>query len=238
MTNTFDLSSALEDYLEVILELDEKKEEIRVTDIAKRLNIAKSTATITVNKLKKLGLVIQESYGPVELTRAGKEYAEEVRGRHLLLHKFLIELGVDYKTAEKDACLMEHILSPVTMKRIAEFVNQENGIEQEHTTKTHRYRDAGSGITIGTADDEMGLRSTGVKSLNELRVGEKGNIIRIAGKGAIHRRILDMGAATGSEVVVKGIAPLGDPIEVTLKGYNLSFRKEEAKQIFVEVCRK
>lgn len=138
MTETIILSSALEDYLEVILELGEKEPEIRVTDIAEKLNIAKSTVTITINKLKKLGLVLQESYGPIVLTSTGKKYAAEVRKRHQMLKSFLMEaLGVDYQTAEKDACLMEHVLSPVTMKKIAEYLAQNCGREKDPQRDKH-----------------------------------------------------------------------------------------------------
>ncbi|MBC2728427.1 metal-dependent transcriptional regulator [Desulfosporosinus sp.] len=117
------LTSALEDYLEVILELGETEKEIRVTDVAEKLNIAKSTVTITLNKLKNLGLVTQESYGPIILTRMGEVYAVDVKKRHRVLRKFLVEiLGVDYQTAEKDACLMEHVISPVTIKKMEESI--------------------------------------------------------------------------------------------------------------------
>jgi len=123
MTEMMALSPALEDYLETILELGEKENKIRVTDIAARLNIAKSTVSITINKLKDIGMVIQEAYGPIELTKAGKEYALEVQRRHRVLKGFLIEiLGIDEKTAENDACLMEHVLSPATMKKITEYL--------------------------------------------------------------------------------------------------------------------
>ena len=74
-----------------------------------------------------------------------------------------------------------------------------------------------------------------VKLLNELERGEKGKIVKIGGKGSIHRRLLDMGLVSGSEVEMERVAPLGDPIEVRVKGYNLSLRKEEAASIQVEV---
>lgn len=74
-----------------------------------------------------------------------------------------------------------------------------------------------------------------VKMLNELEKGEKGKIVKIGGGGAIHRRLLDMGLVSGSEVEMQRVAPLGDPIEIKVKGYNLSLRKEEAAGIQVEV---
>ncbi len=74
-----------------------------------------------------------------------------------------------------------------------------------------------------------------VKVLSELKKGDKGKIIKIGGKGPIHRRLLDMGLVAGSEVELQRVAPLGDPIEIKVKGYNLSLRKEEAASIEVEV---
>jgi len=74
-----------------------------------------------------------------------------------------------------------------------------------------------------------------VKVLSELKKGDKGKIIKIGGKGSIHRRLLDMGLVAGSEVEMQRVAPLGDPIEIKVKGYNLSLRKAEAASIEVEV---
>lgn len=73
------------------------------------------------------------------------------------------------------------------------------------------------------------------KRLHELRPGEKGTIVKIGGVGGVHRRLLDMGLVSGSEVEVERVAPLGDPIEVRIKGYHLSLRKEEASDIQVEI---
>ena len=73
------------------------------------------------------------------------------------------------------------------------------------------------------------------KPLNELNPREKGKIVRVGGGGSIRRRFLDMGLVSGSEVEVERVAPLGDPIEVRIKGYHLTLRKDEAVNIKVEV---
>lgn len=70
--------------------------------------------------------------------------------------------------------------------------------------------------------------------LRELKPGEKGKVTKVSGGGTIRRRILDMGIVKGVEIEVERVAPLGDPIEVMVKGYHLSLRKEEADKIFVE----
>lgn len=73
------------------------------------------------------------------------------------------------------------------------------------------------------------------KPLSELKPKEKGKIVKVGGKGSTHRRILDMGVVSGTMVEVQRVAPMGDPIEIRVKGYNLTLRKEEAKNIQVEV---
>ena len=75
-----------------------------------------------------------------------------------------------------------------------------------------------------------------VKLLSELKRGEKGRIVKIGGTGSIRRRLLDMGLVSGSDIEMERVAPLGDPIEIKVKGYNLSLRKEEAATIQVEVA--
>ncbi len=74
-----------------------------------------------------------------------------------------------------------------------------------------------------------------VKLLSELKRGEKGKIVKIGSGGGLHRRLLDMGLVSGSEIKMERVAPMGDPIEIKVKGYNLSLRKEEAASIQVEV---
>jgi Fe2+ transport system protein FeoA len=74
-----------------------------------------------------------------------------------------------------------------------------------------------------------------VKKLNELKKGDRGKIVKISG-GGVSQRLMDMGLIAGSEVEMQGVAPLGDPIEIKVKGYNLSLRKNEASGITVEVA--
>ncbi len=68
-------------------------------------------------------------------------------------------------------------------------------------------------------------------TLNDLKPGEEGIVASIGEKGPIRRRIMDMGVTPGASIKVVKVAPLGDPIEVTIRGYELSLRKDEAKQI-------
>ena len=74
-----------------------------------------------------------------------------------------------------------------------------------------------------------------IKSLSELKPKEKGKITKVSAGGRVRQRLLDMGLVSGSEVEIERVAPLGDPVEVRIKGYHLSLRREEAVNIKVEV---
>ena len=73
-----------------------------------------------------------------------------------------------------------------------------------------------------------------MKTLRDVKVGEKATISKLHGEGALKRRIMDMGLTRGTEVLVRKVAPLGDPMELTVRGYELSVRKGDAELIEVE----
>lgn len=119
------LSNSLQDYLEGILNLAERQEKVRITDLAKHLGITKPSATAATKVLTRMGLLRHEPYGPLELTGKGLAVAREVRRRHDFLKEFLIGvLGVPPETAETEACLMEHSISPDTLKRLIDFLEK------------------------------------------------------------------------------------------------------------------
>lgn len=73
-----------------------------------------------------------------------------------------------------------------------------------------------------------------MKTLKESKVGDTVRVVKLHGEGAVKRRIMDMGMTKGVEVQIRKVAPLGDPIEVTVRGYELSIRKTDAEMIEVE----
>ena len=73
-----------------------------------------------------------------------------------------------------------------------------------------------------------------MKTLKQIKIGGNAKVVKIHGEGALKRRIMDMGLTKGVEVKVRKVAPLGDPIEITVRGYELSLRKEDAETIEVE----
>lgn len=73
-----------------------------------------------------------------------------------------------------------------------------------------------------------------MKTLKDVKIGETTRVVRIHGEGALKRRIMDMGITRGVEIYIRKVAPLGDPIEITVRDYELSLRKADAKLIEVE----
>jgi ferrous iron transport protein A len=72
-----------------------------------------------------------------------------------------------------------------------------------------------------------------MKTLRDVKIGRTAKVLRLHGEGALKRRIMDMGITNGTEIYVRKVAPLGDPMEVTVRGYELSVRKSDAENIEV-----
>ena len=73
-----------------------------------------------------------------------------------------------------------------------------------------------------------------MRTLREVKVGETVKVLKLEGEGAVKRRIMDMGITKGVEIYVRKVAPLGDPVEVTVRGYELSLRKADAGMVVIE----
>ena len=112
------MTQSLEDYLEAIYMLIAGDHPAQVRDVARMLAVKMPSVVKALHELKKLGLVTQQPYAAIELTAKGRRVAKLVLGRHTLIRDFLMKLGVSRKNADKDACLMEHILSAETIDRI------------------------------------------------------------------------------------------------------------------------
>lgn len=116
------LSRKAEDYLEAILNVTLEKGYARTKDIAAELSVQPPTVVEMVKKLDRQGMITYRKYDGVTLTPAGRRIAEIIRDRHVTLQSFLMMIRVPEQTASKDACIMEHELSPDTIEQIKAFV--------------------------------------------------------------------------------------------------------------------
>ena len=113
-----------EDYVELIAELIHEQGEARPVDIAARLGVKVPTVSKTLDRLAREGLITRAKYRSVFLTDAGRALAKECRRRHEIVLRFLISLGLDPETAERDAEGIEHHVSERTLALFAAFANR------------------------------------------------------------------------------------------------------------------
>jgi len=107
-----------EDYLEKILQISQVKENVHAIDIAREMNFSKPSVSVAMAKLKDEGFIEINEKGEISLTFSGREIAEKTLEKHEILTKMLKFLGVDSKTAQEDACRMEHDISDKTWAAI------------------------------------------------------------------------------------------------------------------------
>jgi Mn-dependent transcriptional regulator len=105
------IQESAEDYLETILILKHKRGVVRSIDIANELGFSKPSISVAMKHFRENGLITMDSDGEINLTEEGQKRAEHVYERHQLLTRYLISIGVDSETAEKDACKIEHVIS-------------------------------------------------------------------------------------------------------------------------------
>ena len=119
------MTQSLEDYLETIYIILSEGRPAQERDVARLLDVKMPSVVKAIHELKKLGLALQEPYCPIQLTQKGERLAKHVLSRHTLLRAFLVKLGVSRKIADKDACMMEHILSAETIDKIRAYTERQ-----------------------------------------------------------------------------------------------------------------
>lgn len=116
-----------ENYLETILMLQKKGISVRSIDIATELEYSKPSVSRAVGILKNGGFIEVAQDGYITLTAAGKEVAERIYERHTVFTKWLMDLGVDEKTAAEDACKLEHNISDISFSKLKEHIKEKHG---------------------------------------------------------------------------------------------------------------
>ena len=117
-----------EDYLELIAELLNSRGEARIVDIASELGIAQATANKTIQRLQSEGFINKEPYRSIFLTVKGQKIASASKKRHYTVLEFLLNLGLDNKTASADAEGIEHHVSQKTLKKMEKFNNSKKNL--------------------------------------------------------------------------------------------------------------
>ena len=243
------LTASLEDYLEAIFQIISEKQGVRPKDIATRLKVSNASVTGALKALTAKKLIDYSPYEVITLTPAGEKMARDIIARHEALKGFLTEiLSVPATIADDTACKMEHVISarmaehfrlfmdfkehksPTLKKGLQEFAQYCE--EQETAANIQAAEDLPAELTRSDLDSVA--EGVAEMSLDRLQVGQKAKVIRVTGTGEARKRLADMGLLPGAELEMVRIAPMGDPIEIRVRGFYLSLRKQEAKDVTVE----
>lgn len=117
------IQESAENYLETILILGQKNGNVRSIDIAHELEFKKPSVSVAMKNLRENGYIRVDDNGFITLTESGRQIAESMYERHLLFSRWLMDLGVNEKTAVEDACKMEHVLSQESFNAIKKHLN-------------------------------------------------------------------------------------------------------------------
>lgn len=251
MTMTDTLTASLEDYLEAIFHIVADKHAAKPSDIAKRLKITRASVTGALRSLAEKKLINYAPYDLVTLTPMGALAAKDVVRRHEVLHDFFVDvLAVDETEASVAACQMEHSIPKAIVDRFIQFVDfiqtcprggskWIKGLSYQCDYDSTQ-QNCESCVNDCIEEIRERKKSKGDKkmeslTLRDLKPGQRCKIVKVRGRGEVNKRILEMGVTPGSVAELERIAPLGDPIDIKVKGYHLSLRKDEAAGIDVEV---
>ncbi len=122
-----EIHESAEDYLETILMLKERRGMVRSIDIVNEMGYSKPSISVAMKHLRENGYITMDGEGYISLADAGMEIARRIYARHRWLTTFLVKIGVNEKTAEADACKMEHDLSDETFEKLKEHATKYAG---------------------------------------------------------------------------------------------------------------
>jgi DtxR family Mn-dependent transcriptional regulator len=250
MTLSDTLTASLEDYLEAIFHIIAEKQAVRPKDIAKRLKVSNASVTGALRSLAEKKLINYAPYDVISLTAEGKTAAKDVVRRHEVLRDFFVNvLAVEEGNADQAACQMEHSIPKGILERFIQFaefieVCPRGGSKWiagfgYHCDQGDTEENCERCISV-TLEDVKKRKAKGARKtmkmlrLKDLKSGQKGKVLKVSARGETNKRIVEMGVTPGSVVEVERVAPLGDPIDIKVKGYHLSLRKEEAEGIEIE----
>ncbi|OQY32990.1 MAG: hypothetical protein B6241_09535 [Spirochaetaceae bacterium 4572_59] len=228
-----DLSSNFEDYLKTIGDLEAEKQQIRSKEIARIMKVKPSSVTNALQVLREQDLITYRPYGPIALTHKGKQIWLILHQKYKAVKEFLSDtLEIDHHMAEVLAHKIEHAVSSEVSERmflLNEFLNTHSSCGAGIREKLHDYYMKETKESEKTID-----REPTPFLLSFLKAGEKGTIHKLKGDAATREKLMNMGMNRGQDVLVERIAPLGDPMEISVRGYSLSLRKSEAGLVIMK----
>ena len=240
MTGPDELSPSQEDYLEAILLVQRDQSVARARDLVERLGVSSSSVTGALHSLAAKDLINYAPYSYVTLTAEGERAAERIAVRHETLKRFFVDvLGVGAEEADGSACRLEHAIPGNLLDRLTWFVEFISSRPEGGPDWLEEFRSYCDSVEGRDSGQQAAPRDDGadrpVALLCDLDPGDHARIVRVTGRRSPTKRLVGMGLVPGAELRVERAAPLGDPVEISVRGNHLSFRREEAAEIAVEL---
>lgn len=242
------LSESLEDYLEIILQLQQEKRVARVRDIAARKKVSNASVSNALARLARDGYVLHEAHEFVELTERGADLARRVLRRHEFLERFLRDiLLVSPEAAEADACAIEHHVSAETLERLATFYQFVCSCPHAGASIREGFRNCCSNAIAeqpsratrcanappSVSGDGCGALEDNVVPLSALRAGDSGVIVRLTAPSTVRARLTDAGLLPSVQVEVRRAGSDGRDVELSVQGCSMDMDAGEASTVLV-----
>ena len=253
MSTSDSLTASLEDYLETIYHIIDEKKAARVKDIATRLGVQKSSVTGALKNLTKKGHINYAPYDLITLTDKGEKTALDVIRRHEVMKTFIVDILClnDNEAAEKAACQMEHSVPPEILERIIRFVEFTRICPRSGTEWLSGFKRFCQSNFNGNPCRDDNKQCSGVFNpppkpctmlsqttlpLTEIKERNRARLVQVVEETDIHHQLLGMGVTPGSLFEVETIHARTGDMDVAVRGYHLTFRKQEAETIMVTPC--
>jgi len=228
-------SEQLEEYLESILDIEEKAGVAKTSAIAKCMKVAPASVTEALQTLADKGYVHYEPYRGAYLTGEGREMARKVKRRHRLLEVFLSEvLHISGKNVHDEACRMEHTLSDETECALCKMLNAPARCPHGSLIGACDRNVASCSECLGkTMPPSAGARNEPLVPVTALRPGQNATIAFIRGDRSVVQRLTDLGLTIRTDIQLVRKAPLLGPVEIAVRKTRLAVDHAIADHIFV-----
>lgn len=228
-------SEQLEEYLESILDIEEKAGVARTSAIAKCMKVAPASVTEALQTLADKGYVHYEPYRGAYLTEEGREMARKVKRRHRLLEVFLSDvLHISGTNVHDEACRMEHTLSDETECALCKMLNAPARCPHGSLIGACDRNVASCSECLGEAlPPSAGARDEPLVPVTALRPGQKATIAFIRGDRSVVQRLTDLGLTIRTDIQLVRKAPLLGPVEIAVRKTRLAVDHAIADHIFV-----
>ena len=231
-------SEQLEEYLESILDIEEKHGIAKTSAIAKCLKVAPASVTEALQVLSEKGFVNYEPYKGATLTDQGREMARKVKRRHRLLEVFLTDvLHINEENVHGEACKMEHTLTDETECALCKLLHAPARCPHGSLIEAcDKQVESCSACLAETEPAATCTRNEPLIPVTSLSPGQKGIIAFIRGDTGVVQRLTDLGLTLKTEIQLVRKAPLLGPVEIGVRRTRLAIDHAIADHIFVTAC--